>query len=201
MSGQNQIGKHISHQIYNKQLLTKDVTVSFMDVSKTPIEAILANYIKNNYEKRCITDGYVKGDSVSIVNYNAPIMTADRLKFSVMFECLVCNPVEGVTIKCAVKNITKAGIRAEVNTDDETPIVVFIARDHNNKNTFFSSITEQDVIIVKIIGRRFELNDTFISVIGELVETTGTKSRISILDDDIENTGDVVDGSISLGAA
>ena len=29
-----------------------------------------------------------------------------------MFECDICHPVEGQIIKCEVKNITRAGIRA-----------------------------------------------------------------------------------------
>ena len=36
-----------------------------------------------------------------------------------MFECDICHPVEGQIIKCEVKNITRAGIRAEYKSKSE----------------------------------------------------------------------------------
>ena len=60
--------------------------------------------------------------------------------------------------------------QAEINENNEpTPLVIFIARDHHNTNTEFVNIQENEDIEVKIVGKRFELNDTYISVIGELV--------------------------------
>ena len=73
-------------------------------------------------------------------------------------------------ISCIAKNITKAGIRAESAVDVPSPIVVFVAKDHNFNNSFFSEIKEGDKINIRVIGQRFELNDKFISIIGELVK-------------------------------
>jgi hypothetical protein len=73
-------------------------------------------------------------------------------------------------ISCIAKNITKAGIRAESAVDVPSPVVVFVAKDHHFNNSFFSEIKEGDKINVRVIGQRFELNDKFISIIGELVK-------------------------------
>ena len=72
-------------------------------------------------------------------------------------------------VDCVAKNITKAGIRAEIPGYEVSPIVIFIARDHHHSNKYFNSINENDNIQVKVIGIRFELNDSFISVIGSLI--------------------------------
>ena len=64
------------------------------------------------------------------------------------------------------KNITKAGIRAEVE-DDDNSLIIFVARDHNYLNKSFSNVKENQEIIVRVIGQRFELNDKNISVIAE----------------------------------
>jgi hypothetical protein len=72
-------------------------------------------------------------------------------------------------ISCVAKNITKAGIRAESSTDSPSPIVVFIAKDHNYDNPAFSDVSEGDEFTARVIGQRFELNDKYISIIGELV--------------------------------
>ena len=76
-----------------------------------------------------------------------------------------------MTIPCIVKNITKAGIRAQ--TDEEvSPVIIFIARDHHYMSQKFSNIKEGEIINAKVIGQRFELNDKYISIIAELVEVT-----------------------------
>ena len=95
-----------------------------------------------------------------------------------MFECLVCKPVEGMKFKVTVKNITKAGIRAEYKQD--SPIVVFISRDHSYKNKNFNSINVDDNIYVRVIGIRYELNDDFISIIADLDERKMKRSKINI---------------------
>ena len=82
---------------------------------------------------------------------------------------LVCSPVEGMVIECQVQNITKAGIRAEIHKYNPSPLVIFIARDHHFQNAYFNSINENDVIYIKVIGSRFELNDKYISVIAEII--------------------------------
>jgi hypothetical protein len=72
-------------------------------------------------------------------------------------------------VECVVRNVTKAGIHAHVMDEDENvPIIVFIARDHNNTNPQFETIREADAIKARIIGTRFELNDTSITAIAGL---------------------------------
>ena len=82
---------------------------------------------------------------------------------------MVCFPVEGYTIQCISKTITKAGIHGEVrDEDDNVPINVFIARDHHHNDKYFQSIRENQSIQADVIGVRFELNDPYICIIGEL---------------------------------
>jgi CTP synthase (UTP-ammonia lyase) len=81
----------------------------------------------------------------------------------------VCDPAEGFVLSCIAKNITKAGIRAVTKDYEPSPLVVFIARDHHHMNKKFQNVSENDIIQVKIIGKRYELNDEYISVIGELI--------------------------------
>ena len=57
----------------------------------------------------------------------------------------------------------------KLDPENPSPVVVFIARDHHFKTKEFSEIKIDDEITIKVIGIRFELNDTYISVIAELV--------------------------------
>jgi hypothetical protein len=71
-------------------------------------------------------------------------------------------------IMCSVINVTKAGIRCE-STENPSPLIVFVARDHHYSSDEFMNVREKHIIRVKVIGQRFELNDTQISIIGELM--------------------------------
>jgi len=51
-----------------------------------------------------------------------------------------------------------------------SPLIIFIARDHHHQSKYFSTRKEGDIINIKIIGQRFELNDKYISVIATLIE-------------------------------
>jgi hypothetical protein len=76
-------------------------------------------------------------------------------------------------INCVVKNITKAGIRAEVPdgaTGESTPMVIFVSRDHHFQNPEFNNVQIDETIEVKIIGVRFKLNDKYVSAIAQLIK-------------------------------
>jgi hypothetical protein len=47
-------------------------------------------------------------------------------------------------------------------------MVIFIARDHHHTSPEFSKIKTGDELVVKIIGRHFELNDSAVYVIAEM---------------------------------
>jgi len=86
---------------------------------------------------------------------------------------MICHPVEGMKIECVSKTITKAGIHAEVvDMNEVVPVVVFIARDHHNTDKYFNTVKENMDIVIKVIGVRYELNDPYICVIGQLIEKT-----------------------------
>jgi hypothetical protein len=78
--------------------------------------------------------------------------------------------VEGMIISCVAKNITKAGIRAESAGEVPSPVVVFIAKDHHYNVPHFADIQEGDKINVRVVGQRFELNDKYVSIIGEIIK-------------------------------
>jgi hypothetical protein len=117
-----------------------------------------------------VTEGFVKPGSCKIITYSSGlIQKGTQISFQVVFECDICFPVEGMLIQCVAKNITKAGIRAESPSETPSPIVVFIARDHNFSHPAFANIQEDDTFTARVIGQRFELNDKYVSIIAELV--------------------------------
>lgn len=158
--------KKISNDIFIQTILSKNVTLPFIMIDQN-IKQTLKKFLQENFEGKCNIEGYVKKDSVNIISYSCGVLKSNNIEFNVLFECNICHPVEGMIINCVVKDITKAGIRAELPNDDKT-LVIFVARDHHYHSQLFSSIKVDESIKVKVLGQRYELNDKFISVIAEL---------------------------------
>lgn len=156
--------------IYSRSLLTRKIVLPINVIGKN-LDEVIEQYIHNNFEGKCVVEGYVKPGSTKIIRYSSGVIErGNNIVFEVVFECDTCFPVEGMTIPCLVKNVVKAGVRAESATDVPSPVIVFVARDHHFDVQQFNEIQVGDTILVKVIGQRFELNDTYVSVIGELIK-------------------------------
>jgi DNA-directed RNA polymerase subunit E'/Rpb7 len=172
--------------LYIKNIISKKLSVPIKYVG-TNIAEILEQILTNNFEGKCCIEGYVKRGSVKIITFSSGTVVGNCVIFTVVFEYLVCNPPQGMRISCAVKNITNAGILAHVDEGEYSPLNIFIARDHHYSIPYFSELKEKDIIMVRVIGQRFELNDPFVSVIGELELKEERESRSSMMRE-IENS-------------
>ena len=153
--------------LFSNALITKKIHVNIQNIGSN-IKQTLERMIATEIEGKCIVEGYVKPGSTKIMTYSSGLVHGAMVTFEVAYECGICSPVEGMNIVCIAKNITKAGIRAETN-DSPSPVVIFVARDHHYTTPYFSDVKENDEIVVKVIGQRYELNDKYISIIAELV--------------------------------
>jgi len=154
--------------VYNQGVLTKKIHLNIREIGKN-IKKILEEKVSDIYQGRCIDEGFIKPGSISLMTYSSGVVNGEYVSFQVIFDCMICNPVEGMLVECKVKTVTKAGIHA-VHTDKEgiSPLTVFIARDHHNTNAYFNSVEEDTNITVKIIGVRYELDDEYICAIASL---------------------------------
>jgi DNA-directed RNA polymerase subunit E'/Rpb7 len=160
--------------IYSRCLLTRKITLPMKTIGKN-LQVNIEENIKAQLEGKCVTEGFIKPGSIKIISHSSgTIERGNQILFEIVFECEVCFPVEGMIVSCVAKNITKAGIRAESAGEIPTPVVVFVAKDHHYNMPHFAEIKEGDKINVRVIGQRFELNDKYVSVIGELIKEKET---------------------------
>jgi DNA-directed RNA polymerase subunit E'/Rpb7 len=161
--------QQVENNIYTRSLITRNIAIPIVSVGKN-IQETIEHFISQNYEGKCVVEGFIKPDSCKIVTHSSGLIKGTNVSFEVAFECQVCCPVEGMLIQCVAKNITKAGIRAESSDETPSPIVVFVMRDHHYMMQYFSTIEEGAKFTARVIGQRFELNDKYVSIIAELVE-------------------------------
>jgi DNA-directed RNA polymerase subunit E'/Rpb7 len=173
----NKFDKYKDNVIYSDCLITRTIQLSIMSIDKDIYKTILQKIV-DEYEGRCVVEGFIKPSSCNIMSYSSGLIKSDYIIYEVVFNCKICFPVEGMIIRCVANNITKAGIRAEIANVKPSPAVVFITRDHHYNVDLFSTIKEGDTFEASVIGQRFELNDKFVSIIAKLKEPKVNESKM-----------------------
>ena len=161
------------YSVYLPTMITMKIHLKISEIGSNTRQNLERKIVQKT-EGKCIPEGFVRPDTVKIITYSSGVIKMDRVEFQVVFKCLICNPVEGMEVECITRTITKAGIHAEIEpVNGYTPMKVFIARDHNYSNRHFGDIKEDAKIRVRIIGKRFELNDKYVVAIATLVDSGG----------------------------
>ena len=151
---QQQQQRKSQQTLYNPIVITKLVTINIINIGNN-IKEVLEKVIASQIEGKCIVEGYIQPRSTEILTFSSGLISGSEIAFNVVFQCNVCFPVEGMLINCVAKHINKAGIRAETK-ELPSPVVIFVARDHNYMSPVFSQVKENDDIKVRVIGQRFE---------------------------------------------
>ena len=125
-------GSQLSYNVFSKQMINRNISLPIGSIGQN-LKDVLSQRIAEIYEGKCQIEGYIKPNSVKVITYSSGLIQQEKILFEVTFECLICLPVENMLVKCYAKNITKAGIRAELD-ETPTPNIIFIARDHHYKN-------------------------------------------------------------------
>lgn len=162
-------GAAVASAIYAPAVVSTNVPLPMAEIGDN-LHQVIEGILKEKHEGKCISEGYVKPDSVKLLSISCGLVErGDIVVYKTAFECMTCFPVEGTVLHCLVKDITKAGIRAESAQESPSPMVIFVAKDHHFNASHFSQVNVGDIISVRVIGQRFELNDKFVSVIAELL--------------------------------
>lgn len=169
------------------------------DVDKSLlIDRILLKKIKDKIGDRCIEMGFVRSDSLEIVERSIGRIYAEHLNGDIVYDVRlsadICNPIKGEEVNGRVTNSNKMGLLVKSG-----PLNIVLARQHHVNRKCFRKINVGDEIPVSIVGSRFTFGDREISVIGYLGdvsefideddvsdETTTEMTSVVTEDDDID---------------
>lgn len=161
--------------LFTKQQIKRRLTIPFYRIKHgIDVKQLLTKELSKQLEGHCSIEGYICPNSMSISTYSCGTLNGANIIFDILAVCLICFPDERSIIKCVARTITQAGIRAgamDLTIGCVSPIEVFLSRDMNmKKNELFTRIEENDILTVEIIGRRFVLHDTHVTVIAMLID-------------------------------
>jgi hypothetical protein len=161
--------------LFTKQTIKRALTIPFHKIKYgTNVSYLLTSELAKRIEGHCSVEGYICPNSIKIISHSCGTLCGANIVFDIVADCLICFPKEHSVIQCVVKTITQAGIRAgasQLQPGSISPIEVFLSRDMNMKHSeLFSRIQENDLLTVEVIGRRFVLHDTHVTVIAMLID-------------------------------
>jgi DNA-directed RNA polymerase subunit E'/Rpb7 len=193
------VAKKSVYSVYLRSLLTTKITLHVTEIGKQLIENLHKKLILK-VSGKCIEEGFCSSNNIKIIQHSAGSVFSENITYHVSYECNICFPTEGQTIIGKVKSSTKAGLHCQVvDLDGTIPITAFVARDHNFNNVIFHEAKENDIVILNVIGIRFELNDPFICVIANIVsieEIKGQKGGAEKIDNKYFDGNKVVDDEV-----
>ncbi len=153
-------------EVFSNTTIEEDIIVPFNCASKN-LNNYFLEYSKKYIEGKCRKEGYIRPNSVKIVNVSNGLLKGNDIYYKVTYNVDNCLPEKGMLLNAKIKNITKIGIRSVIS-DYDNPIILFVSSEHNQHKNMESYIVGQ-TITLKVIDFRFELYDEFISVIAEIV--------------------------------
>ena len=151
--------------VYTPSRLHKKVTIAIQHVQKDMKDTLYS--VLKKMEGKCCEEGFVEPDSIQIEQYSSGTIRGTSIVFDVIVKCNIAYPVSGQLYDAKIDSITKAGLKCRLDRSI-SPFVVFVARDHHYDHEKFSDVKEGDIIVIKVIGQRFVLDDDYIAVIAGL---------------------------------
>ena len=157
--------------LYTRVTLHSVVNITPQELNKR-LNKTIVNKIKNEMEGKCMKDGFIRPNSVMITSRSLGKSVQSQfngaLSFSVEYVADLCNPVEGDIFQCRVEVINKMGIILVSSDEDPSPVNVLLAKQHHMNNDEFQMIKPNDIVYIKVIGKRFDSGESQISIIGLL---------------------------------
>lgn len=161
---------------------------------------VILSKLTKTYEGVCSRYGFIKSGSIEIVKRTPGKLMKQHfngyIQFNVLCKAEVCNPGKDTVVEAKVVNKNALGILAESYIDGgSVPVLDIIVPKKTAgivSEVDVDNVSIGDNIFVMIIGKRFQLNDTKISIIGRIVRDpkTATQTAVPLPNENIDGDGE-----------
>jgi len=151
--------------LFERRMLTKKVNIHAKFLQKN-IQASLLSQLKVKFQGRCLAEGYLQRDSITITAYSLGRLNYLRggADYDVTFQADICMPHVGQVFKAPVSLRSKIGIHAELE-----PLRILIPRDLHIGNELFDKVEVGDDVEFEVVGTQFKQGDEDVIVVGRLL--------------------------------
>ena len=153
-------------------------------------EFVILSKLKLNYENICSKYGYIKKDTIKIVKRSVGQLKKEHFNANMYFDVIciaeICNPAQGSIIKCKVKAKNSLGVLAEGYYDNIPILQIIIPKISAGiqSEIDIDTIKIDDEIKIEVCGKKYQLFDKHISIIGKAIKDKEEFIKTDIIDDD-----------------
>ena len=140
-------------------------------------EKIILKKLKSKYENVCSKYGYIKNNSIKIVKRSIGIIKSQHFNGNISFDivCIaeICNPIQGSIIKCKVKAKNSLGLLCEGGYEGNRQILEIIVPKISagiQSEINLDKVAINQEIKIEVCGKKYQLYDTHISIIGRAIK-------------------------------
>ena len=158
-------------------------------------EMTILKKLKAIYENVCSKYGYIKNNSIKIIKRSIGIIKNQHFNGNVSFDvvCIaeICNPIQGSIIKCKVKAKNSLGLLAE-GYYDKIPILEIIVPKISagiQSEVNLDQINIGQEIKIEVCGKKYQLFDKHISIIGKAIKDKAEIIKTAIIEDADDELG------------
>jgi DNA-directed RNA polymerase subunit E'/Rpb7 len=179
--------------LFSNVVTVEKVVLHPNQYSSKDINTIIINKLRKKVEGKCTRHGFIKPFSSEIVK-KSPGRVLDmsfngHVSYNVTFKAQLCNPEIDSIIKCTVVNTNNFGILAEssinINGNDIIIIEAIVVKGGAMEHEYKIG----DTVYIQIKGKKFDLNDTKITVHG--IIDTNQKEILNNKDNAVDNDEEV----------
>lgn len=160
-------------KIFERIILEENINLTSKDTNYN-INDIITKKLAKKVEGKCIKEGYIKKDSIEIVNRSLGVLINSNfdstVNYVVKYSADVCMLSNNQIIECEIFSIDKSQIICYVGEKSNSPVEIYLFKHHHVGNVDFINLRKEDTIKVKIIGTKYEFKDTQIIAIAEFLE-------------------------------
>jgi DNA-directed RNA polymerase subunit E'/Rpb7 len=152
-------------------------------------ETTILTKLKLNYENICSKYGYIKKDTIKIIKRSVGQLKKEHFNANMYFDIIciaeICNPAQGSIIKCKVKAKNSLGVLAEGYYDNIPILQIIIPKISAGIQSEINidTINIGDDIKIEVCGKKYQLFDKHISIIGRAIKSKEEYIKTSVIED------------------
>jgi len=141
--------------------------------SPEEIQHVLEQKMRDKYEGRCHSSGYIQAGSLSLLTKSMGFFEHGRFTANILYDCRAsCKiyiPVAKSILKVKITMMNRMGAYALLATEGEDQAMrIQIPRDLHLGDVTFDALAVGSVVHVELLRSRFQTNDPFIQAIARL---------------------------------
>jgi DNA-directed RNA polymerase subunit E'/Rpb7 len=156
-------------------------------------ETTILTKLKLNFENICSKYGYIKKDTIKIIKRSVGQLKKEHFNANMYFDIIciaeICNPAQGSIIKCKVKAKNSLGVLAEGYYDNIPILQIIIPKISAGIQSEINidTIAIGDEIKIEVCGKKYQLFDKHISIIGRAIKSKPEYIKNAIINENADD--------------